>query len=334
MGGHIDSPLAGSPPSPWDVDIHPPEKFQNHTSSTQVPHTESIKVCHSCGGVGRKRCYTCTGSGWVITLIDMLYLKGLTYCITVSFVPWLIFQETCYSCQGDGYKPHPLIPGENEKCYQCNQSGKRRCWKCNGECMMHCRGCSGTGQIKCFIKVTASWTNHQDDHVVDKGPIPDERIKLVSGEVVFEEQHTRVSWEWPWNEWANDSTIDMANKSLSGDHDQFGQCAIGSKAFWFVLWRWEANSSGLLLNTVYKWLGLIDFQFFNCRDKESEWYQSALCTTSGRTSHDHSAYLALNAKFMHQTTHRTVALAVTFCDRVNGDQTKLPANRLDWRLKR
>ena len=35
-------------------------------------------------------------------------------------------------------------------------------------------------------------TNHTDDHVVDKGPIPDERIKLVRGEVVFEEEHTRV----------------------------------------------------------------------------------------------------------------------------------------------
>lgn len=31
-----------------------------------------------------------------------------------------------------------------------------------------------------------------DDHIVDKGPIPNERIKLVSGEVVFEEEHPRV----------------------------------------------------------------------------------------------------------------------------------------------
>lgn len=35
--------------------------------------------------------------------------------------------------------------------------------------------------------------NHMDDHIVDKTPIANDQLKLVSGQVVFEEENTRVS---------------------------------------------------------------------------------------------------------------------------------------------
>lgn len=54
-------------------------------------------------------------------------------------------------------KPHPILHGENERCFHCNGSGKRRCWKCSGDGMAQCRTCSGTGQIKCYIKLTVTW---------------------------------------------------------------------------------------------------------------------------------------------------------------------------------
>ena len=64
-GGNIDDRNIGEVPFPWDIPASPPEYFKNHIIHLEVPHTASIKTCHVCGGVGRKRCSTCSGCGWV-----------------------------------------------------------------------------------------------------------------------------------------------------------------------------------------------------------------------------------------------------------------------------
>ena len=43
--------------------------FQNKAINVIVPGTVSVHSCHYCGGVGRKRCITCVGSGSVSTKI-------------------------------------------------------------------------------------------------------------------------------------------------------------------------------------------------------------------------------------------------------------------------
>lgn len=75
LGGPIDPPSSSSESSNvWEIDLKPNEKFQNQTHQMEVPHTGSIKMCHCCGGIGRKRCYSCNGTGsvWMILLMILV----------------------------------------------------------------------------------------------------------------------------------------------------------------------------------------------------------------------------------------------------------------------
>ena len=102
--------------------------------------------------------------------------------------------EACTCCNGDGIKAHPLFVGETEKCYHCNVTGRRKCRRCLGDNFITCKTCQGKGRIKLFIKLTVTWTNHSDDHIVESNSsVPTELLKLVSGSIVFEEEHQKVS---------------------------------------------------------------------------------------------------------------------------------------------
>lgn len=95
-GGFVDGPSEGIPPAPWQVVTLPASNFQNTSSEIEVPHTASVKMCHACGGVGRKRCFTCSGNGW----------------------------EYCNSCQGDGQKN--TLQGQVDRCFQCHGTGRKK----------------------------------------------------------------------------------------------------------------------------------------------------------------------------------------------------------------
>ncbi|XP_076333653.1 protein SSUH2 homolog isoform X2 [Tachypleus tridentatus] len=183
-GGTIDSSSTDTPPGPWEIFAVPSSPFMNSNTQLEVPHTASIKTCHTCGGVGRKRCYTCSGNGY----------------------------EQCYSCHGDGYKN--TLSGSHERCFRCHGIGRRRCWKCNGDGLALCKGCAGTGQIKCYIRLTVAWMNHTDEHVVEHSAVPDEKIKSGSGQVVFEEEDEKL---WPINHFPN-TAINMASVQLIQQH--------------------------------------------------------------------------------------------------------------------
>ncbi|CAG2165515.1 unnamed protein product, partial [Oppiella nova] len=156
----------------WYIEAKPTANFQNQVSQMEVPNTATLRMCHLCGGVGRKRCLTCTGNGY----------------------------ESCFSCHGDGHKPSfSSGNGERERCWKCMGSGRLRCWKCNGEGRTQCHTCTGTGQLKCFMRLLITWSNHLDDFVLDKAStsVPDHQIKSVTGEVVFEEEQHRASTAVP-----------------------------------------------------------------------------------------------------------------------------------------
>lgn len=183
-GDPISSISSGTPTLPWNLPASPPAPFQNSNTKIEVPHTAVVKTCHTCGGVGRKRCFTCSGNGW----------------------------EYCYSCHGDGRRSS--FQGESERCFQCHGTGRRRCWKCNGDGMSACKCCTGTGQIKCFIQLHITWTNHMDEHIVDRASVPDEKLKNVSGQIVLSEEHPKLR---PIDHFP-DTTINMASLQLIQQH--------------------------------------------------------------------------------------------------------------------
>lgn len=53
-----------------------------------------------------------------------------------------------------------------------------------------------------------------DDHVVEHSFVPDDQIKFVSGQLVFEEQNSRI---WPINHFP-DMTVNMASVQLVQKH--------------------------------------------------------------------------------------------------------------------
>ena len=65
LGGNLDSQTSLEVPNVWDISAKPTACFQNQVSQMEVPNTASLRMCHICGGVGRKRCLSCNGDGWV-----------------------------------------------------------------------------------------------------------------------------------------------------------------------------------------------------------------------------------------------------------------------------
>ncbi|XP_023230349.1 uncharacterized protein LOC111630479, partial [Centruroides sculpturatus] len=158
-GGLINEDSSGKPPQPWDIPCAPPTYFLNFTTHIIIPCTLSIKNCNTCNGGGQKYCYACTGNGW----------------------------ENCYYCQGLGYKVQ--LQGESEKCQQCLGTGKKKCWKCNGESLLICKLCQGSGQIKCYIQLIVSWINHKDEEISEEPTISKEKLRTVSGQIIFQDIH-------------------------------------------------------------------------------------------------------------------------------------------------
>ncbi|XP_002740315.1 protein SSUH2 homolog [Saccoglossus kowalevskii] len=186
-GQVIDGSFNGVAPSPWDIEARPPALFQSHTVNMEVPHTASVKPCHDCIGLGRKRCYNCHGRG----------------------------RTRCHSCHGHGHSTH-YINGHHERrhCHFCHGHGRKRCFVCNGHGHTACHTCNARGQLKCFIRLTIEWIVHHDDHVVERTSLPDELIRTVSGETVFKQELPRV---WPINHFP-DVNINEASKNLVQRH--------------------------------------------------------------------------------------------------------------------
>jgi len=68
--------------------------------------------------------------------------------------------------------------------------------------------------LRWFIQLTITWTNHKQDHVVEKTALPDELIKTVSGQMAFTETQPRV---WPINHFP-DQEINSASNALVSSH--------------------------------------------------------------------------------------------------------------------
>lgn len=198
-GGSIDSlasPIElNPPPDPWSVEVKPTEDFSTNCIVTKVPHTELIKVCNACGGAGRNKCNSCNAVGWVscqLANVQSKYSLQLTRFILFEYS--IHEQKVCLTCNGDGYKPHPLFIGETEKCYHCNITGSRRCSRCTGDRFTPCKGCKGKGQIRCYIKLSVHFTNHLEEyiHIQSNPVVPVEQIKLATGNMVYESVHPTV----------------------------------------------------------------------------------------------------------------------------------------------
>ncbi|XP_055935191.1 protein SSUH2 homolog [Argiope bruennichi] len=164
-GGPLDEVNESDPPpEPWDIECPLPKPFQVHSMTIDIPHTDVLMTCHVCGGIGSKRCTACSAAGW----------------------------ERCSLCLGDGHKVS--LQGYRERCYRCLGTGRKKCWKCNGETIAVCLTCSGTGQIRCFINITISWSNHMDSDILEPSDAlaVSEKLEYANGYLVFQDEKPSI----------------------------------------------------------------------------------------------------------------------------------------------
>lgn len=188
-GQPIDGPECGPAPGPWDIQASAPSLFKSSKMDVEVPHTASVKPCHQCYGRGYERCFRCHGRG----------------------------RLHCHMCHGSG-RERVLENGEHHHrhCHTCEGSGRRRCYTCNGFGQVTCSVCKSHGNLKCFIKLTIQWKNHEKDYIVERTALPDELIRSVSGQLAFEEQYPRV---WPITHFP-DQEVNTASKSIVTEHSR------------------------------------------------------------------------------------------------------------------
>ncbi|XP_013384139.1 protein SSUH2 homolog [Lingula anatina] len=223
IGQPIDGPHNGPAPGPWDIQVQPPTKFKTQHSHVEVPHTASVKPCHDCIGNGRVRCHHCHGCG----------------------------HSRCHHCHGHGtVERYEDGHHHHHTCHVCHGSGNARCHVCHGHGQVPCRTCDAKGNLKCFIRLTITWTNNMNDHIVERTSLPDELIRSVTGQVAFEEELPRV---WPINHFP-DATINQASQQLVERHNtQFQMERI-------LLQRHQVRIIPVT-ESLYTWKGK-DYNFF------------------------------------------------------------------------
>ncbi|XP_059150493.1 protein SSUH2 homolog isoform X2 [Physella acuta] len=183
--------VTGPPPGPWDIQAQPPQMFQTSKVKVEVPNTASIKPCHRCGARGYKYCYSCMGVG----------------------------RKMCVFCGGSGRRSY-YENGEHRHghCHSC-VGGWSTCFVCSGSGQLVCRTCQGRANLRWFIQLTIKWTNHLDDHIIERTSLPDELIRTVSGQVAFEETSPRV---WPVNHFPEQEINAASNTLVSRHGSSFG----------------------------------------------------------------------------------------------------------------
>lgn len=190
-GGEVDSPRCGPAPRPWDIPSEPTDLFRSEVKVLQVPHTASVRSCHRCRGAGSLLCQECHGKGWT----------------------------RCLSCHGDGWGSDSA--GNKERCFFCQSSthgrGRQDCLKCNAKGRVACPPCDSYGQIRCYISLTITWKANTSEHIVEKSSsLPEDLIRQVSGQVVYEEEGERIT---PLTRFA-DPTISLASTQLVLNHNR------------------------------------------------------------------------------------------------------------------
>ncbi|KAJ8260322.1 hypothetical protein GJAV_G00179640 [Gymnothorax javanicus] len=150
--GQMVDGYMGVAPGPWDITVPIPSLFQKSQKDVRVPHTSSVKGCHTCMTLGRIPCRRCVTSG----------------------------MEQCPVCNGSGRR------SSDDRCLTCNGSGRRRCTHCSGAGTHICKTCQGRGQLLCFIKLVVKWNNYVYESVVDNhSDLPMDLVSGVTGKILF-----------------------------------------------------------------------------------------------------------------------------------------------------
>ncbi len=149
------------------MECKPNNLFETHQKYLEVPHTSYLQTCHRCTGLGFVMCGRCYGRGRV----------------------------RCSFCHGSGHRTvHRDGQSHRECCHTCHGSGRRRCMRCGGDGRVVCPTCEGCRTLRHYILLTVSYVNNLSDYILEHTDMPDELIRNVSGQVVFQQA---LPFVWP-----------------------------------------------------------------------------------------------------------------------------------------
>ncbi|XP_074861403.1 protein SSUH2 homolog [Carettochelys insculpta] len=184
-GEFVDSFLTGPAPLPWDIQVEVPAMFTDSITRVKVPHTSSLKGCHSCHCSGTVRCTKCHGKGKV----------------------------QCWICDGSGKRM------SNDRCTHCNGSGRSRCTSCSGSGHKTCKTCAGRGQLLYYIELQVKWQNNIFEYVADqRSGFPADLFKEVTGQKMFVDEQSMVT---PVVNFPDASISQASQNAVVQHHTQF-----------------------------------------------------------------------------------------------------------------
>ncbi|KAK3101124.1 hypothetical protein FSP39_001126 [Pinctada imbricata] len=160
-GGPVDGPNNGPPPPPWMIDCIADSMFHTHVKRMEVPHTATVRPCHNCDARGYFRCWECGGWGRIV----------------------------CDDCDGRGWHQRHDPHGNpyRDNCHRCHGDGIASCHRCGGDGRITCEQCDGYRNLKTYIELTVTFTNHQGEHIVERTDMPDELVREGQGDTLFEQ---------------------------------------------------------------------------------------------------------------------------------------------------
>ncbi|XP_062606663.1 protein SSUH2 homolog [Saccostrea cucullata] len=189
-GGRIDGPENGPSLSPWDVLCKADKTFHNEEKKMKIPHTEYVRPCNRCMGLGNIQCLGCRGSG----------------------------MEDCSCRKWSNNRETDRLLGSNarDNCPSCHLRISK-CGKCSGKGRASCTECEGSGNLKTYTELTVKFTNHMSDYVYQKSDLPGHLMREVTGKVVFEQDLDQVFpiTSYPIPE-INNNSIRIVNEHKKG----------------------------------------------------------------------------------------------------------------------
>jgi hypothetical protein len=159
---------------PQEIPVEPPTDCEDRTVEVEVPHSERVEGCSSCGGAGRSNCRMCQGVG----------------------------RTACHSCHGSGWRSHieaqpPVRNREGRMTFpppktvrlRCSCfGGQTQCSVCRGQKKVTCSSCEGMGRVKVSNLLVVTFSASNKVCVLNPTSVPDDMACLGEGEMELEKR--------------------------------------------------------------------------------------------------------------------------------------------------
>lgn len=233
-----DGPQGGLPPTMWEFVAHPKEMFCAEVLKCPVPHTDYLKKCESCDGVGSHQCKTCEGRGFGFckkcdgtTKANCRHCDGTSNCKRCNgtrkiktpaerdqfgaVIPGTEKEGDCDLCGASG-RCGECVKGKVVcQAKGCAPNGKVDCTKCKKTGRMTCTTCDGQQMMKHFQQLTISYTIEESEQVEKVSSVKARYVRNADSQSVMEFEDAAIAPVHGFH-----SGVDLASSRFAQKHAQ------------------------------------------------------------------------------------------------------------------